>query len=619
MRKIPALSMFLAITTILMPVSVFAAPQDMRITEIMYDASGADTGHEWVELWNGGSEPVTIVGGSGAGSWRFNDGTNHTFVATPAQGILTLSPGEFLIVSANADTFLTDHLGFSGNLVKSSFSLGNTSEALFLRIETAGAPWSEVPYSSTQGANGNGKTLEWNRDIGAWGESADVGGTPGKFGTSGSTPPPPETTPAPEPTAGSENQESGIKSQEPTTENNQPSYDLTADLRITEFLPDPTGSDMEEWIEIWNPMSRTVYLTGWKIDDAEGGSNPFTFPAQSELAPGAYALLPRRQTSLQLNNDLDSVRLIRPDGTVKDEVAYGEASEGSSYAKDGIIWKWTASPTPGAENVFPRQETGNMKQDTSDKNQETVTENQGASDKAQETKVEKKESRIKNQAFTFEGVVTVLPGVFGTQYFYAQSEARGLQIYMYKKDFPKLEVGTRIGVSGIMGVAYGEDRLKLSAKDDIAILGEEEIAPEELTFEDLNDSKIGKIVSVSGDVIDKSKSGFTIAEEEAELEIAWKKGAGDVPDVFSGDAVKVAGIVQKNKDGFRILPRGVDDVEIIKKSDFAASGSVEKEKSGLNPLVYMAIPLLAFGAAFGVKRFSKKREAGSVDTDDTLS
>lgn len=603
MRRILALSALVAITAGLLPAGIFAASADVRITEIMYDASGADTGREWVELWNGGNDAVTIVGGSGAGSWRFNDGANHTFTATAAQGTLTLSSGEFLIISANPDTFLLDHPGFSGNLVKSSFSLGNTSEILFLRIETAGTPWSEVSYTNSLAA-GNGKTLEWNRDTGAWSESADVGGTPGNFPTGNSAPPPPpETPPATEPPPPPAPQE-----QIQITENtSQPSYDLTADLRISEFFPDPAGSDMEEWIEIWNPMSRPADLSGWKVDDAEGGSNPFEFPAGSEILPGAYLLLPRRQTSLQLNNDADSARLIRPDGVLKDEVAYGDAPEGSSYAKDGIAWKWTASPMPGAENVFPKQETSDKRQDTGNDNQEMAT--QEPVTENSESKAEKKESGIKNQAFVFEGVVTVSPGVFGTQYFYAENKSRGLQIYMYKKDFPDLPPGTRIRASGVMGVAYGEDRLKLSAKDDIVILGEEEILPEESAFEDLSDSQIGRLVMVSGEAIDKSKSGFILAEEDKELEIVWKKGAGNMPDVFPGDTLKVAGIVQKTKDGFRILPRGADDIEVTKKAEVMDSES-EQKRFGFNPLVFAVAPLLALGAAFGIKKLGKKQEVG---------
>jgi hypothetical protein len=167
---------FTAIAIAFFPFAASAAAEDVQIAEIMYDPAGADAPdngdrHEWVELWNGGSDTVTIVSGSCSSSWCFNDGNasspNHKF-STIARGSLTLAPGDFLIISSNTDTFLADHPSFSGNLVKVSFTLGNTADTLSLRIGTTGATWSEVSYSKNQGANGNGKTLEWNRETGAW-------------------------------------------------------------------------------------------------------------------------------------------------------------------------------------------------------------------------------------------------------------------------------------------------------------------------------------------------------------------------------------------------------------------------------------------------------------------
>ena len=197
----------LFIFLLLFPAAVYAGATDVRITEIMYDPAGGDgvSGgngheHEWMELWNGGNDSVTIVSGSGASGWRFSDGSNHTFTSPPALGSLALAPGDFLIISAKTETFLADYSSFSGNLVKVSFSLGNTlddsSETLFLRIGTSGTPWSEVSYTRSQGGNNNGKTLEWNRETLAWSESANVGGSPGNFGAPAAAPPPPPPAPA---------------------------------------------------------------------------------------------------------------------------------------------------------------------------------------------------------------------------------------------------------------------------------------------------------------------------------------------------------------------------------------------------------------------------------------
>lgn len=643
MRKFIVLTTLFAILIVFLPAGVFAAPRDIRITEIMYDAPGSDTGHEWVEFWNSGSEAVTIVGGSSSGSWRFNDGANHTFFTTPARGSLTLTPGDFLIISSNTDTFLIDHPNFSGNLAKVSFSLGNTSETLLLRIETNGAPWSEVAYTNSFAA-GNGKTLEWNPTTNVWQESATPGGTPGSFPITGSAPtPPPEPPPAPspepqpasepspapppeepaanssQPTANSDqqtNQQSTDNSQQQAANSPQQNYDLTADLRISEFLPDPTGSDTEEWMEIWNPMSRIADLSGWKIDDGEGGSNPYKFPAGAQIQPGAYEVFSRRLTGLQLNNELDSVRLFRPDGTIKDEVVYGESPEGTSYAKDGIVWKWTASPTPGTKNIFPQaaekqnatiasEESG---ADTME-NQELGIKNQKSAIEKQEVRIKKQETKSKNQALVFKGIVTVLPGVLGMQIFYAQNEERGLQIYMYKKDFPLLEIGTKIKATGIMGVAYSEDRLKLSAKEDISILGkDEEIQPEEIRIEDLKSEDAGKLVLVKGEAVDVSRGKIIVAHEDGddELDIIWKAGVPTaVGEIFPGDKVSVTGILKKNKSGFQILPRDEGDLVVEEKTQEEAVAPKRSRRRSWFVYVFGVVSIL-LSAGIIVQKRNKK-------------
>lgn len=591
-----------------LPTVAHAASTDVRITEIMYDAPGSDTGHEWVEFWNGGFDSVTIVGGSGSGSWRFNDGANHTFSTTPARGSLTLARADFLIISSNTDTFLTDHPNFSGNLVKVSFSLGNTSETLLLRIETNGTPWGEITYTNSLAA-GNGKTLEWNQTTNLWQESATSGGTPGSFPITNNTPPPtPEPAPEPEPspppgeepsislqpTAESDQQtsqqlpQSGIPFEGQTAENVSNNYDLTADLRISEFFPDPSGSDTEEWIEIWNPMSRAADLTGWKIDDSEGGSNSYKFPAGAQIQPGAYEVFARRLTGLQLNNELDSVRLFRSDGTIKDEVVYGESPEGRSYAKDEIVWKWTSISTPGLANQFPTQVVNNNSEVSASEILEikNISPSKNFTTKAKEVKIKK------SGVISFEGIVTVLPGVLGTQIFYAQNDSRGLQIYMNSKDFPGLELGTKIVVRGILGIAYGEERLKIKAKEDIQILGQvDEIEAQEMRIEDLNDEDVGELILIKGEAVDAGRGKIIVVHEDGddELGIIWKDGAGDMPEVFPGDKINVTGILKKTKKSFQILPRDEEDLIVEAKK--------REEAVALNRSHRRSWFVYAFGAA----------------------
>lgn len=178
--------------------SVYAVDQDLIINEVMYDFSGSDINHEWIELFNSGDTPVTIVGGSGSGSWRINDATNHTFGSTAVQGSMTIEVGGYAIVAKNASTFLTDNTGFTGNLIESSIDLSNTSATIGLRINADGALWGQLTYQNSQGATGDGNSLQKKTD----GSLIAALSTPGnQNATESPTPTPtPTSTPTPTPT-----------------------------------------------------------------------------------------------------------------------------------------------------------------------------------------------------------------------------------------------------------------------------------------------------------------------------------------------------------------------------------------------------------------------------------
>ncbi|WP_160317074.1 lamin tail domain-containing protein, partial [Ardenticatena maritima] len=86
-------------------------------------------------------------------------------------------------------------------------------------------------------------------------------------------------------------------------------------LVLNEILPAPSAVDwdgdgvanaQDEWIELANLGATPLDLTSWQLDDAEGGSAPYTFPPGSLIPPGGFLLLFRTQTGLALNNDGDS-------------------------------------------------------------------------------------------------------------------------------------------------------------------------------------------------------------------------------------------------------------------------------------------------------------------------
>ncbi|MBU1176829.1 MAG: lamin tail domain-containing protein [Patescibacteria group bacterium] len=143
---------------------------------------------------------------------------------------------------------------------------------------------------------------------------------------------------------------------------------------ISEFLPDPEGTDAEnEWIELFNQSDQIANLSNWQLDDQDGGSSPFVFPINSLIGPNQFLILIRPITNIALNNDNDQVRLIYPDGSLATEISYlAEKKEGFSIAFDNNDYFWTKIPTPGSANIISSTDLENKNKNLSSNNPEPV-------------------------------------------------------------------------------------------------------------------------------------------------------------------------------------------------------------------------------------------------------
>jgi len=126
---------------------------------------------------------------------------------------------------------------------------------------------------------------------------------------------------------------------------------------ISEFLPNPQGSDENEFIEIFSNHYEPINLIGWQLDDQDGGSKPYIIP-DLIIKPGEYKVFMRTETKIALNNNSDEVRLFSPSGILVDLTEYEESKEGQSFVLDEqFIWQQSNTPTPGEINTLDEVET----------------------------------------------------------------------------------------------------------------------------------------------------------------------------------------------------------------------------------------------------------------------
>jgi len=346
-----------------------------------------------------------------------------------------------------------------------------------------------------------------------------------------------------------------------------------SDIYINEFLPNPVGPDEGEWIELKNSGQTNLDLAGWKIDDGDGGSSPYALPQGSVIAPQGFLLLKRVDTKIALNNTFDSVRLFNPEENLVSQVDFEEVKEGLSYAlgNDGQ-WAWTEILTPREENILAAAEENPATVKSSKKEKAVV-----------DTTLEKVREEDLGTIVRLSGRVAVEPGVLGKTIFYLAGS--GIQVYFSKSDWPKLQLGNLIQVTGTLGQSSEETRIKLANKDDIQFLAAgAPPEPKEIIDEEINEDLEGYLVKVAGEVTDKKGQTIYLDTGTQEISVYLKASANiPKPKIEEGDQLSVTGIVSQTKSGYRLLPRYAEDLKIIAPAVAAESG-VEKTTIGGNTL-----------------------------------
>ncbi|MDB5224783.1 MAG: Lamin globular tail-like protein [Candidatus Adlerbacteria bacterium] len=147
----------------------FSVQASVVITEVMYDPSGSDTGREWIEVTNTGSSAVDI-----SDYKLFEANINHGL--TILTGSANLAAGASAILIGDQAKFGADYTNFSGTLIKASFSLSNTGEALAIKDGDLSVVDS-TSYDPAVGAGGDGNSLARSGSIFVAGTP-----TPGSYG-----------------------------------------------------------------------------------------------------------------------------------------------------------------------------------------------------------------------------------------------------------------------------------------------------------------------------------------------------------------------------------------------------------------------------------------------------
>jgi len=348
-----------------------ALPMTVIISEIAWAGTNASSSDEWIELYNPGAVPINLTG------WRIQAVDGNPSITITGGVILA---GEYFLLERGDDDTVSN---ISADFIYStgSITMSNSGESLTLYdasntvIDTANANGGVWPAGSpsTYGTMERIGLLPdsdsaWNTNIGLSTNGLDANGdpilgTPKNLSSPTSTPTTTSTASnTPTPTRTRTLTRTATLTRTPTATRTRTPIPLVGRPVINEFLPRP-GFDWnqdgivnvyDEFIEVKNLGPVDINIGGWKIDDGEGGSTPFTLP-NTTLKPGDRMVFYGLETNILLSDGGDVVRLLNPSNVIYDSYTYPVAkAEDESWCRlpDGNgSWYEDCTPTPNFTNI----------------------------------------------------------------------------------------------------------------------------------------------------------------------------------------------------------------------------------------------------------------------------
>lgn len=330
---------------------------------------------------------------------------------------------------------------------------------------------------------------------------------------------------------------------------------------ISEVLPDPVGTDDGEFIEIKNVGTSIVHLEGAALRDLAGD----TFQLTGELPPDGFATYQPTESKITLNNSGDLIELIFKTGVSEetlDSVNYPAATEGHSWSRFSSVFAWTTQATPGQANVLveptpPTVPSTDSEGATTDDDAELEDD---AITYATIREVIKADEGIKVKV---RGTVIANLGTFFPKNFHVQDKSGGLLVKI-PLDFEitqqsALVVGQEVELVG--KTAKYRDMPRLLLTDEPKVVGKKNINAQPISIGAIADAKIGELVTVRGQVIQRSGRSFKVEQGKDALLVSVRSGSGITTKAPpKNSSVQVTGIVLRSGKQLVLAPRFAADL-----------------------------------------------------------
>lgn len=326
-------------------------------------------------------------------------------------------------------------------------------------------------------------------------------------------------------------------------------------IELSELIPNPTGSDTAEWIELYNPATEIVSTSGWKL---AVGTHITTFPNLVVPAEG-YLVVQKQTGKFTLTNAATTVKLLAPQGNTVNEVNYTQAPEGQSYARFGNIWAWSDTPTPGEENIDSQSNSTNNNDGYENL---TLSEVRGADHG----------SHIRTT-----GTVTAAPGLLGKNITFIAEGETALQLSLSGQVLPTLKLGDRLSVAGTVSKSSTGTKLLVRNPKFITILSAGiPPLPTTVTIGDVDETYEARLINLTGKVSKFATASFVLAEGDNSLRVILKNREQTWPKAGVAQTAAVVGFVTLTSAGPVLWARSPTDITLSAATPTVAGASDEK-------------------------------------------
>ena len=445
---------------------------------------------------------------------------------------------------------------------------------------------------------------------------------------------------------------------------------LSSAILINQIMVGQNEGAKNEFIELYNPNNFNISLENYNLKKkTKGGteSNLISNRAFLGVIPAkGYFLISSPEFCEQINCDLkystsasltksNTAILYNPEKEVVDKIGYGEASDfwlkASIEPENNQVLKrinFNLTSKNNFSDFIIEQENIKIQNSRGDKikieNQaeKIISETKTNTNKSKAEKIplflelwDIKNGYNKDLVIT-EGIVTVLPGALGSQFFYIHKQRKGeriihgLQIYNYHKKFPELKTGDWVKINGELVVTeicqFGQKscpengasfyRLKTFEVSDIKIISRDNKIndPEVEKIRSFNLGQVSQLKTVSGEITQNKTNQIYLDDGDDEIFIEIKKGTEiAAKSLKEGAFFTISGIITQNSGQIRLSPLNQDQIKNNSENEVVPLGKVldsnfwelEKNKENNTLLKYALISffLIALYLIFS-KKFS---------------